>query len=79
VALVAGNTAEKAGYVRKYPSFNLGLYLWILPTLIYASIMYRLILLGDHLPYEMRNILNKTLGIFLRLYWKIHERKIKPL
>ncbi len=48
--LVAGKTAEKAGYERKHPSFNIGLYLWILPTLIYASLMYRMILLGDHLP-----------------------------
>jgi hypothetical protein len=77
--LVAGKTAEKAGYQRKFPSFNLGLYLWILPTLIYAAIMYRLILIGDYLPYRMRNSLNKTLGIFLKVYWKINERKVKPL
>lgn len=77
--LVAGNTAEKAGYKRKYPSFYFGLYLWILPTLIYASVMYRLILMGDYLPYRMRNSLNKTLGIFLKVYWKINERKVKPL
>jgi hypothetical protein len=77
--LVTGKTAEKAGYKRKYPSFHLGLYIWILPTLIYASVMYRLILMGDHLPYRMRNSLNKTLGIFLKVYWKINERKVKPL
>jgi len=77
--LVAGKTAEKAGYKRKYPSFNLGLYLWILPGLIYASLMYRLILMGDYLPYRMRNSLNKTLGIFLKMYWKINKRKVKPL
>jgi hypothetical protein len=77
--LVAGKTAEKAGYQRKYPSFHLGLYLWILPTLIYAAVMYRLILMGDYLPYRMRNSLNKTLGIFLKVYWKINERKVKPL
>jgi hypothetical protein len=77
--LVAGRTAEKAGYTRKYPSFNFGLYLWILPTLIYASVMYRLILAGDHLPYKMRNSLVKTLGIFLKIYWKFNKRKVKPL
>jgi hypothetical protein len=77
--LVAGRTAEKAGYRRKYPSFNPGLYLWILPTLIYASVMYRLILLGDHLPYKLRNSLNKRLGIFLKIYWKFNQRKVKPL
>jgi hypothetical protein len=77
--LVAGKTAEKAGYVREYPSFNPGLYLWIMPTLIYAAIMYRLLLLGDHLPYKMRNRLNLMLGIFLKVYWKINKRKVKPL
>jgi hypothetical protein len=77
--LVAGKTAEKAGYERRYPKFNPGLYLWILPTLIYASVMYRLILLGDHLPYKWRNSLNQTLGIFLKLYWKFNKRKVKPL
>jgi hypothetical protein len=77
--LVAGKIAMKAGYERKYPRFNFFLYLWIFPTLIYAAIMYRLILLGDHLPYKLRNNLNKTLGIFLKVYWKINKRKVKPL
>jgi hypothetical protein len=77
--LVAGKTAEKAGYERKYPSFNIGLYIWILPTLIYASLMYRMILLGDHLPYRMRNSLTHILGIFLKTYWKFNKRKVKPL
>jgi hypothetical protein len=77
--LVAGKTAEKAGYERKYASFNLWLYLWILPTLLYASLMYRLLLLGDHLPYKWRNSLNKRLGIFLKIYWGLNKRKVKPL
>jgi hypothetical protein len=77
--LVAGKTALKAGYERKYPKFNIFLYLWILPTLIYAGIMYRLILLGDHLPFKWRNRLTKTLGIFLKVYWKFNYRKVKPL
>lgn len=77
--LVAGKTAEKAGYSRKYPSFHLGLYLRILPMLIYACVMYRLMLMGDYLPYRMRNGLNQTLGIFLKVYWKFNKRKVKPL
>jgi hypothetical protein len=77
--LVAGKSAERAGYKRKYPSFHLGLYLWILPTLIYGSVMYHLILLGDHLPYRMRNSLIHALSIFLKIYWKINKRKVKPL
>ncbi len=77
--LVAGKTADKAGYERKYPSFNLGIYLRILPILVYAFVMYRLLLLGDHLPYRMRNSLNEALGIFLKIYWKFNRRKVKPL
>jgi hypothetical protein len=77
--LVAGKTAEKAGYRRKYTSFNPALYLWILPMLIYGALMYRMILLGDHLPYNLRNSLNRRLGIFLKVYWKLNKRKVKPL
>ncbi|HLN52361.1 MAG TPA: sulfotransferase [Lentimicrobium sp.] len=77
--LVGGRTAEKAGYQRMYKGFNPLLYLWISPALIYASIMYRLIMLGDHLPYKMRNSLNKSLGIFLKLYWKFNQRKVRPI
>jgi len=77
--LVAGKAAEKAGYERQYTRFNIGLYLWILPTLIYAWVMYQLILLGDRMPHKLRNGLNRFLGIFLKSYWKFHKRKIKPL
>lgn len=77
--LVMGSTAEKAGYQRVNKKFKPLLYLWILPALIYASIMYKLIMLGDHLPYKMRNSLNKSLGIFLKVYWKINQRKVKPI
>ncbi len=77
--VVVGKTAEKAGYKRMFDKPNPFLYLWISPSLIYASIMYRLIMLGDHLPHGMRNSLNRTLGIFLKLYWKFNKRKVKPL
>ncbi|MBP6976901.1 MAG: sulfotransferase [Bacteroidales bacterium] len=77
--LVAGKAAEKAGYKRQYTRFTPGLYLWILPTLIYASVMYRLILLGDHLPFALRNFMNRSLGIFLKIYWKFNKRKVNPL
>lgn len=77
--LVAGRSADKAGYQRQFRSFDPLLYLWIFPTLAYAWLMYRLILLGDHLPYRMRGWLLRRLGIFLKIYWKIHPRKVKPL
>jgi hypothetical protein len=77
--LVAGKTAEKAGYQREFTSFNPFLYLWILPTLIYGWAMYRLLLLGDYLPYRMRNSVIQFLGIFLKVYWKMNKRKVKAL
>ncbi|MDD5506795.1 MAG: sulfotransferase [Bacteroidales bacterium] len=77
--LVAGHTAEKAGYERQYTRFNPFLYLWILPMIMYGHFMYRLLLMGDSLPYGMRNRLNRFLGIFLKVYWKFNKRKVKPL
>jgi hypothetical protein len=77
--LVAGRAAEKAGYERQYARFNPLLYLWILPLILYGYLMYRLLLLGDSLPYGMRGCLNRFLGIFLKVYWKFNKRKVKPL
>lgn len=77
--LVAGKAAEMAGYKRQYARFNPGLYIWILPVLVYGSIMYRLILLGDSMPYKIRGRLNRFLGIFLKVYWKFNKRKVRPL
>jgi len=77
--LVAGKSAEKAGYKREFSKFSLFLYLWVLPTLIYGWGMYRLLLLGDFLPYRLRNSFIRLLGIFLKFYWKINKRKVKPL
>lgn len=77
--LVMGKTAEKAGYHRMFQGFNPLLYIWIAPALIYANIMYKLVMLGDHLPYKMRNSLNRFLGIFLKVYWKFNQRKVKPV
>lgn len=77
--LVMGKTAEKAGYKRMFPRFNILLYISILPALIYANLMYKMIMLGDHLPYKMRNSLNRFLGIFLKIYWKFNQRKVKPV
>ena len=75
--LVAGKVADSAGYVRKYKKFNLWLFLWILPTLIYGKLMYSMILFGEKLPYKWRNRLQDFLGMFLKAYWKINQKKIK--
>lgn len=77
--MVAGKTAEKAGYTRRYTSFSLWQYLKVLPIITYGALMYRMMLLGDYLPHRMRLWLNQVLGLFLKVYWKFNQRKIKPL
>jgi len=77
--LVAGKTAEKAGYQREYTYFSPFLHLKALPMMIYGWLMYRMLLLGDYLPYGMRNTLIRTLGVFLKVYWRFNKRKVKPL
>lgn len=77
--LVMGKTAEKAGYQRVYKKFDLGLYLWILPSLIYASLMYRVMMLGEKLPFKLRNRLIVFLGLFIKFYWRLNYKKLNPL
>ncbi len=74
--LVAGKTADECGYERKYKSFDFWLYLRILPLLTYGKIMYRLMLLGERLPYKVRNALLEFLGVFLRIYWSLNKNKL---
>lgn len=76
---VAGKTGALAGYTPQYPGFSLGIWLQTLPMQVYGWLMYRMLLLGDHLPYTMRNTLGRFLGIFLKVYWSLNKRKVKPL
>jgi hypothetical protein len=77
--LVAGKTAENAGYQREYTSFGPMLYFKAMPMMLYGWLMYRMLLLGDYLPYGMRNAFIRLLGVFLKVYWKFNKRKVKPL
>jgi len=76
---VAGKTGKLAGYEPQYPGFSFATWLQTLPMQIYGWFMYRLLLLGDHLPYHLRNSLGRFLGIFLKIYWKLNKRKVKSL
>jgi hypothetical protein len=75
--LVAGKYAGSFGYQRKYDRFNLGLYLWILPTLIYGQIMYNMVLFAEKLPHSFGSILAEFLAIFKKIYMLTHNKKIK--
>jgi len=77
--MVAGKTGRLAGYEPEFPGFSFGVWVKTLPMQVYGWLMYRLLLLGDYLPYQMRNTLGRFLGIFLKVYWKFNQRKVKPL
>lgn len=77
--MVAGKTAEKAGYERMYKGLNPFLYLWISPALVYSWLMYKAMLLGEHLPYKTRNSLINFLGLFLKAYWWMNRKKLNPI
>ncbi|MBV2245599.1 MAG: sulfotransferase [Lentimicrobium sp.] len=77
--LVAGKMADKVGYQREYPHFNLWLYVKLSPLLLYANLMYRALLLGSRLPWRWQQPLNRFLGIFLKTYWKFNQRKVQAL
>lgn len=76
---VAGKTGRLAGYEPQFPGFSFGIWLQTLPMQAYGWLMYRLLLLGDHLPYRLRNLLGRVLGVFLKVYWMLNKRKVKPL
>ncbi len=75
--LVVRKCADHYGYERKYKRFNTGLYLWIMPVLLYGSLMYRMILLGQSLPPSLSTLLARFLGLFKKFYLFTHQRKMK--
>lgn len=77
--MVAGKTGRLAGYEPEFQGFSFGIWVQTLPMQAYGWLMYRLLLLGDHLPYRLRNVLGRFLGVFLKIYWSLNKRKVKPL
>jgi hypothetical protein len=75
--MVAGRYATAYGYERKYGKSKLGLYLWILPTLLYSYLMYRMVLFAEKLPHSLGVTLSNFLAIFKKLYLHTHKNKIK--
>jgi len=74
---VAGKYADKAGYRRKYTMSNLWYSIKFAPLLMYANLMYQLMLAGEKLPFRIRNALLKVLGVFLKFYWSFNQGKMK--
>jgi hypothetical protein len=51
---VAGKWADQAGYVRKYPDFNLWIAILALPGTCYARLLYFMTRIIDKMPYRLR-------------------------
>lgn len=68
--LIVGKTAEDAGYSRDYPKFNILLYLWILPAILYSRGLYSIGWMVRLLPYkQMMWLLNKP-SVVVKIYAK---------
>lgn len=63
---VAGKTADIMGYERVYPGFDLKTFLKTRPMVIYCSIIFRLMILGSYLPYNLTRWFTVRLLLLVR-------------
>lgn len=73
--LIAGKFAETLGYARKYTKFNLPLYIYCLPGIIYGRLYYMLFdVIYAVFPYSLRVLFSKISAfLFNPLYKKIRK------
>lgn len=72
---VAGKAVEEAGYVREYPGFRPGTFLWTLPAVCYAKWLYTVGWMVSLLPYDtMMWLLNKP-SVLVRAYSALVRKK----
>ncbi|MBM3437163.1 MAG: hypothetical protein FJY07_13215 [Bacteroidetes bacterium] len=72
---VAGSTARKAGYERDYNRFNLFVFIWTLPAILYAKWLVNVGWMVGLLPYKpMMWLLNKP-SFIVKMYRKFFSRK----
>ncbi|MDK2909953.1 MAG: hypothetical protein PWR20_1520 [Bacteroidales bacterium] len=71
--VTVGEYAGKAGYLREFHHFPLRIQMIALPMQIYGFILYKLMLLGEYLPYRVKVILSQMLPWLVKVY-----RKFKP-
>ncbi|MBK7174499.1 MAG: sulfotransferase [Bacteroidales bacterium] len=66
--LVVGSIADEAGYPREYKRFNIGIFLWSFPAIIYAKWLYTVGWMVGLLPYRfMMWLLNKP-SLLVKIY-----------
>jgi len=70
--LVAGKTAEQAGYQREFTRFSVFSYLWVAPAILYTKGLYLIGKMVKILPYKwMLWLINKPsviVGIYTKLF-----------
>jgi len=67
---VAGKTADRLGYERKYRSFSLSCYLRSRPMAWYGYLIFRLMVLGSYLPYKQNRSFFLNLNVLVRIYYR---------
>ncbi len=79
--ITIGKIAEKSGYCRAYPNFNLLIYLMALPGRTYAALLYVATIIVDSFPYKLRMLILIKGPLFLaKFYLSIFNRqKLKEL
>lgn len=65
---VVGKWAEKMGYERKYKACNIWVRLTAKPWCVYGWLLYKIMSLGEHLPYALRTKMAKALPLLAKSY-----------
>lgn len=68
--VTVGNYAGKAGYLREFYHFPLRIRMISLPMRVYGIILYKLMLMGENLPYRVKVILSQMLPWLVKVYRK---------
>lgn len=75
--LVAGTTAEKAGYKRDFTQFRLTEHLWVLPAIVYTKGLYLLGGAVKLLPYKLMLWLVNKPSVVVGIYTSLFGSKTK--
>lgn len=76
---VVGKWAEKMGYERKYKQGNMLVHLKSLPWCMYGWLLYKIMSMGEHLPYSLRTKMAKALPLLAKSYNSPVKNKRIPL
>jgi len=75
---VAGKYADILGYERREKRFNLFYYLRSRPMVIYGYLLWKIMILGSYLPYQMSRWFSLNLLILVRTHHYFFGKKANP-